>query len=188
MSNALRPLKLKFTQFVDKSINFGEQERKGVFKAGKLFAKVFNELERTSEGDINEPFSSTEQALAHAAFYSALRDEGVFHPKTFFILSSDEKGKPTIVAVMPKLAPIGKGSKLPKVGSAIERIVVRKLGVRALLDADPHISSHGDTTAPQNYGLGEDGRVYYHDLHVLNQTPHPLVMKWYEKKTASEKK
>jgi len=115
-------------------------------------------------------FSTGLDARAHAAFFRELALNRVFHPQTRFILSSDDRGGSAVVSIMPRLAQVPDGVSTPRPASVVQKILGQA------------VASHWDVASDRNYGLGDDGKVYYSDLHVLSKTPSSEVMAWYCKR------
>ena len=100
---------------------------------------------------------SKREAVAYARFFEELRRKGFYHPGSGFFVSHDSGGKPSVVAVMPRLKP---SEEHDAETARLQMIPFRVLGVAVNLEdlSDPSLEF--------NYGC-DRGKVYCFDLHVF---------------------
>ena len=139
-----------------------EEYHAGVWKARsrKYYVKVCSELNppviEIPAKDYKRRKHAVRDAIRCAKVYNKLRDAGMYHPKTEFIVYESRKNILSLLVIMPRLDTLNaKGSTGDKI-----RLVERRLGFYGYY--------WGDIMWPFNWGADKRGILYAHDLHIAD--------------------
>ncbi|MBN2518446.1 MAG: hypothetical protein JXB14_06360 [Candidatus Altiarchaeota archaeon] len=111
----------------------------------------------------NIDFDSMADAERHARFYQRLVREGLYHPKTQFVVARDDKGNPTVMMFTPKLTHlqgINPNETLTFLGrdkKRLDKALVTIGEERAIEFSTPH--NWGQDPADPNY--------YYTEFYIM---------------------
>jgi hypothetical protein len=121
---------------------------------------------------ITKPFAfpDEETAVKHLNVYSRLSssDEKFYNKRSFFALQKGDDGY-GIVACMPALVVLDTMERTASLVAAFND------KCSAFFSRWPMGLFHDDVAREFNYGLAEDGEIYYLDLHLFESIPSPLV-------------
>lgn len=145
-------------------------------------------------------FRAREDAEPAAQFFRFLRNKGVYPPGSKFFVH-EEKEKPGGFGILFSIPEVKKISDehwgdVVKLREKIQDILFDEFAPPAVKRAAWRSGDYadGDVTNPKlystNYGVGEDGKIYYVDPHVFLSsaasyegfTSHPFLRDWWERK------
>ncbi len=118
----------------------------------------YNFIKRPRSRGYSFSFASYKEAFKHAKFYRSLIKEGLYPPHTRVAICHDRENNPTILVLMKALSTNVSYEELEKNRARFYKIF-RKHSLDKILD--------GDINYPFNYGKDENGVIYYHDLHLV---------------------
>lgn len=124
----------------------------------RINSQKYSFAKRPSDIISSFKFDSFAEAFKHAKFYKALVKDELYPPETRILMCPESNGKPTIIALMPFLKTPISYEDLEKNKERFDKIF-EKYSIDNMLFVD--------VSCKWNYGMDENGKVYYHDLHLV---------------------
>ncbi len=143
--------------------------------ASLVYLKDYNQLPNTSENDAGT--INLREAMAHAAFFEKLRQQGVYPPEAGFAVCKSADGHPGVIAIMPEM----------RVAHHDKTRHAHFSGIIAELLGNAN-AVHWDVKdyAWLNCGIHDNHQTYFFDLHAVHPYHRRKVLEWYERHLAEK--